>query len=111
VPNLRSTDPTASSSGKILGGEICRQQPGTLRPIVDPARCEGKADCVAVCPVNVFEIVRIPAETYKALPRLAKFKIFVHGMKTAATPNANACEGCGHCVAACPEHAITLQRT
>jgi len=88
----------------------CRQAPGVLRPVVDPSRCEGKAECVAVCPVNVFEIVRIPADTYKTLSTLAKFKIFVHGMKTAATPNAAACEGCGYCVAACPEHAIRLER-
>lgn len=87
----------------------CRQQPGVLRPIVDPARCEGKADCVRVCPVNVFEIVRIPSETYQALPTFAKFKVFVHGMKTAQTPNAMDCEGCGYCVGACPEHAIRLE--
>ena len=90
--------------------EKCRQAPGTLRPEVNPARCEGKGDCVRVCPVDVFEIVRIPQETFKALPAFARFKIFVHGMKTAATPNASACEGCGYCVAACPEHAITLER-
>jgi NAD-dependent dihydropyrimidine dehydrogenase PreA subunit len=88
----------------------CRQAPGVIRPVVDAAKCEGKADCVAVCPVDVFEIVRIPDDTYKSLPRFAKFKVWVHGMKTAATPNASACEGCGLCVSACPERAIRLQR-
>lgn len=90
--------------------EKCRQAPGVVRPVVDPARCEGKADCITACPVNVFEIVRIPSETFNALPALAKFKVFVHGMKTAATPNAALCEGCGYCVTACPEHAIRLER-
>lgn len=90
--------------------EKCRQAPGVLQPVVDPARCEGKAACVELCPVGVFEIVRIAPETYRTLPTLSKFKIFVHGMKTAATPNAAACEGCGFCVAACPEHAIKLER-
>lgn len=90
--------------------EKCRQAPGVVRPVVDPGRCEGKAACVGVCPMNVFQIVRIPAETFKALPALAKVKVFVHGMKTAATPHAAACEGCGYCVAACPEHAIRLER-
>ncbi|WP_321803426.1 4Fe-4S binding protein [Burkholderia sp. BCC1988] len=90
--------------------EMCRQIPGVLRPVVDPARCEGKADCVTACPVNVFEIVRIPEDTFRGLPAFAKFKVFVHGMKTAATPNASACEGCGYCVSACPEHAISLER-
>jgi NAD-dependent dihydropyrimidine dehydrogenase PreA subunit len=91
--------------------ESCRQAPGVLRPVVDPAKCEAKAECAAVCPVKVFEITRIPSETFDGLPALAKFKVWVHGMKTAATPNASACEGCGLCVAACPEHAIRLERT
>jgi NAD-dependent dihydropyrimidine dehydrogenase PreA subunit len=81
-----------------------------VRPVVDPARCEGKAACVAVCPMDVFEIVRIPAETFKTLPLFGKFKVWAHGMKTAATPNVAACESCGHCLAACPERAIRLER-
>jgi len=89
--------------------DTCRQAPGVVRPIVDPARCEGKAACVAVCPMDVFAIVRMPTETFQSLPALAKFKVWAHGMKTAATPNASACEGCGHCVKACPEHAIRLE--
>jgi ferredoxin len=60
--------------------------------------------------LGVFEIVRIPADTYKGLPILTRFKVWAHGMKTAATPNASACEGCGLCVSACPERAIRLQR-
>jgi NAD-dependent dihydropyrimidine dehydrogenase PreA subunit len=90
--------------------ERCRQPPGVLRPVVNAARCEGKAACVAVCPVNVFEVVRISADTFEGLPLLAKFKIWAHGMKTAATPSWTACEGCGLCVSACPERAIRLQR-
>jgi 4Fe-4S ferredoxin len=90
--------------------ETCRAVPGLVRPVVDPARCEGKAACVTICPVNVFEIVRIPAEIYKGLSFFAKFKVWAHGMKTAATPNASACEACGLCVSACPEGAIRLQR-
>ncbi|WP_161915596.1 4Fe-4S dicluster domain-containing protein [Methylosinus sp. C49] len=88
----------------------CRQAPGVMRPVVDAARCEGKADCVSVCPYNVFEIVRISKETFDDLPVFAKLKVWAHGMKTAATPNAPACEGCGYCVAACPEQAIRLER-
>ena len=34
----------------------------------------------------------------------------VHGMQVAYTPNAEACQSCGLCVAACPEQAITLRR-
>lgn len=89
----------------------CRQPAGFVRPVVDPARCEGKAACVAACPLDVFEIVRIASDTFDTLPRFAKFKVWVHGMKTAATPRADACEACGLCVAACPEKAIRLQRS
>ena len=37
----------------------CKQEPGAVKPVVDLERCEGKADCVRVCPENVFEIRRI----------------------------------------------------
>ncbi|MFT3727481.1 MAG: 4Fe-4S binding protein [Terricaulis sp.] len=90
--------------------DACKQGPGVVRPVVDPSRCEGKAACVAVCPFDVFEVVRIAPEVFRALPLAAKAKVWVHGMKTAATPNASACEACGHCVAACPEGAIRLSR-
>jgi 4Fe-4S ferredoxin len=92
------------------GKENCRQAPGVVHPIVDPGRCEGKAACVEVCPFDVFEVVRIAPETFRALPLRSKFKVWAHGMKTAATPNASACEACGLCVAACPEKAIRLSR-
>ena len=88
-----------------------RHVPGTVRPVVNPALCEGKAICVLGCPADVFQIARIPQETFNALPTLAKFKVFVHGMKTALTPNAEDCLGCGYCVSACPEHAIRLELT
>jgi ferredoxin len=60
--------------------------------------------------MNVFEIVRIPADTFAGLSAFAKLKVWVHGMKTAATPNVGACEACGLCVPACPERAIRLER-
>lgn len=88
--------------------EVCRQPAGKLKPVVDPGKCEAKADCDAVCPVDVFEIVRIPRETFQKLPAMAKLKVWVHGMKTAQTPNASACLGCALCVQACPEKAIRL---
>jgi 4Fe-4S ferredoxin len=88
----------------------CKQPPGVIAPSVDFTRCEGKADCVTVCPENVFEIRRIEAADYQALRPLQRFKLRVHGMKVAYAPNADACRACGLCVSACPEHAITLVR-
>jgi 4Fe-4S ferredoxin len=76
----------------------------------DLERCEGKADCVRVCPENVFEIRRIADVDYRQLGLLHRFKQRVHGMQVAYTPNEDACRSCALCVAACPEGAITLSR-
>ena len=88
----------------------CKQAPGVIAPVVNFKRCEGKADCAVVCPENVFEIRRIDTADYERLGPLQKFKLRVHGMKVAYTPNADACQACGLCVTACPERAITLAR-
>jgi 4Fe-4S ferredoxin len=91
-------------------GEECHAEPGAYLPRVDRRRCEGKADCVAVCPYSVFEVRSIPDHEYQALPALARLKLWAHGKKTAYTPGADACRACGLCVVACPERAITLGR-
>jgi NAD-dependent dihydropyrimidine dehydrogenase PreA subunit len=88
----------------------CKQAPGDFAPVVAFGRCEGKGDCVRVCPEDVFELRRIDAADYGRLDILARFKLRVHGMRVAYTPNATACLACGLCVAACPEKAISLAR-
>ena len=88
----------------------CKQEPGAVVPVVDFKSCEGKGDCVRVCPEDVFEIRRIEEVDYRGLGLLHRFKQRVHGMKVAYTPNDDACRACGLCVAACPERAITLSR-
>jgi 4Fe-4S ferredoxin len=88
----------------------CKQEPGVVFPVVDLRACEGKGDCERVCPEGVFEVRRIGDEDYRLLSVLHRFKLRVHGLKVAYTPNADACMSCGLCVTACPEHAITLAR-
>jgi 4Fe-4S ferredoxin len=90
--------------------ESCKQPPGVIVPIVSLKRCEGKGDCVKVCPENVFRVQRIEQDDYSDLNAFHRFKLRVHGMQVAYTPNADACRSCGLCVSACPEQAITLQR-
>ncbi len=89
---------------------VCKQPPGVIVPDVDLRRCEGKGDCLTVCPENVFEIRRIDDADYRSLGMLHRFKLRVHGMQVAYTPNADACRSCGLCVTACPERAIKLTR-
>ena len=90
-------------------GEKCRAAPGTLVPAIDRGRCEGKADCIAVCPYDVFEVRRIDDADFDALSFLGRLKSRAHQRMTAYTPRADACRACGLCVVACPEDAITLR--
>lgn len=88
----------------------CPQLAGVFAPVVDRNRCEGKADCVRVCPLAVFEVRRIDDADFAALSMLGKLKSMAHRRQTAYTPNADDCEACGECVKACPEKAIKLRR-
>lgn len=91
-------------------GERCQAPPGSYRPVVHRGRCEGKKDCVAVCPFGVFEVRRMDDADFKGLSFFWRLKSMAHGRKTAYTPGADLCRACGLCVVACPERAITLVR-
>jgi NAD-dependent dihydropyrimidine dehydrogenase PreA subunit len=88
--------------------ESCRPAAGDLAPVIDLARCEGKADCLRVCPYDVFEVrVATPAER-RSLGLLAQVKSLAHGHRKAFVLRADQCHACGLCVTACPETAIRL---
>ena len=78
-------------------------------PVINPNRCEGKADCVAVCPADVFELRALTSQELAALPFFGRLRVLIHGVRQAFPVRAEACLACGKCVSACPERAITLR--
>lgn len=89
-------------------GERCAAPPGRWVPTVDREKCEGKEECVAVCPYSVFELGRLTEEEYQSLGYVGRLKARHHDRRTARTPRAEACRACGLCVIACPEDAVRL---
>ena len=55
-------------------GEKCGAEAGAYRPVVDRNACEGKRDCVEVCPYDVFEVRQIDEEDFSSLSFLGKLK-------------------------------------
>ena len=84
------------------------KEPGFVVPFIDRNRCEGKADCVRVCPYQVFEMGTLDADQRRGLSLRGKLKAFAHGYKQAMVVRGDACHACGLCVTACPERAIRL---
>ncbi len=101
-----TTDAAASAST-----DACKQAAGVVRPVIDRNRCEGKEDCVRVCPYNVFEIAVVGVAEKRAMSPLGRVKAFFLGGRQAFSVRADDCHGCGLCVAKCPEKAIKLQRS
>ncbi len=88
--------------------ESCNEVSGRVAPIVDRNRCEGKEDCVRVCPFNVFEIGTLTSVQRAELSFIGRLKAWAHDGKQAFVVNPLACHACRLCVDACPEHALSL---
>ncbi len=88
----------------------CLPEPGPLRPVIDPNRCEGKEDCLRACPYDVFVFRAVTPEEKSRMSVIGRLKLFAHGGKQAFVANGAACHSCGLCVTACPEKAIKLAR-
>jgi NAD-dependent dihydropyrimidine dehydrogenase PreA subunit len=105
---LRREEKPRRSPYRQPPGEHCLAEPAKYFPVIDRNRCEGKGECVNVCPYEVFEVRTIEAEDHDLLSFMGRIRSAVHGRKSAYTPNAASCQACGLCVEACPEDAITL---
>jgi 4Fe-4S ferredoxin len=92
------------------GDSDCRHEAGVMTPVIDRNRCEGKEDCVRVCPYGVFEMGRLSADDRRGLSFVGRLKAFAHRGRQAFAVHADACHGFGLCVTACPEKAIALRR-
>lgn len=88
----------------------CKSEPGRFVPVIDRSRCEGKAECVRVCPVSVFAVGTLEPGQRTGLGLRARLKGLAHRWQQAQLINPTACEACGLCVKACPERAIVLTR-
>jgi 4Fe-4S ferredoxin len=86
----------------------CRE-PGKVVPVINRRRCEGKQDCVRVCPYHVFEIRTVTDEDRAAMGLLGRLKLKVHGGRQAYLRAPDDCHACGLCVKSCPEKAIRLE--
>ena len=86
----------------------CNDVAGRVSPVVDRNRCEGKADCVRVCPFNVFEIATLTPRQRRELTLIGRMKAWVHGGKQAVIANPYECHACQLCITACPENALHL---
>ena len=88
----------------------CAFGPGEVVPVINRERCENKGPCEKVCPYDVLVIQPVSAADKAGISLLGRIKLWAHGNQQAYAQFADRCRGCGLCVAACPEKAISLQR-
>jgi len=87
----------------------CAAAPAGVAPFVDRNRCEGKEDCVRVCPFGVFEIRKLTPEDRASLSAIGKLKAWMHGWKQTYVVDPANCHACRRCIDICPESALELR--
>ncbi len=87
----------------------CRDVPAKVAPVVDRNCCEGSADCVRVCPFDVFGIRKLSDAERASLSWRGRLKAWAHGGHQAYVLRGADCHACRRCIEVCPEHALELQ--
>ncbi|MBI2941049.1 MAG: ferredoxin family protein [Chloroflexi bacterium] len=95
---------------QVIVARGSRHQPGVVAPVVNRNRCEGKADCVRVCPHGVFEMGQLGRAERQQLSLASRLRGFLHRYRQVFVVQPDRCDGCGRCVTACPERAIKLAK-
>ncbi len=95
---------------KMPDKDKCHDVAGRFAPKVDRNKCEGKADCVRVCPYSVFRIQVLTKEEKSSLSIRGRLKAWGHGGKQAYVVRPEACHACNACIEACPENALVLEQ-
>lgn len=67
-------------------GQQCTAPAGYWGPVIDRSRCEGKSDCVAVCPYDVFEIRAIEDHECRVMPTGIRLKLWFHKARRRRIP-------------------------
>jgi 4Fe-4S ferredoxin len=83
-------------------------QISSVRPVINFNRCKAHGVCTHVCNQNVFMIKQITVEQFGELSFLGKLKALLNDNHKSFAVNPENCIGCGLCVDACGENAISL---
>ena len=83
---------------------------GMVRPVINPDRCFGDADCVSACPHGVLSTRAVTSALQdEVVRRAARAASDLVISRQALVLAPERCAACGLCVAACGQRAIFLQ--